>query len=135
MPSTVRLVESPSASERTDAARAFIEGHPSDREILIVGASRGAADDLARAIAARRGAAFGLHRFSLVQLAAVLALMRAGHGTAPTTLLGSIAIAARVSYQALQDGVLKYYTPVVQFPGFPGILARTLGELRLAGIA
>src|SRR5207253_2067704 len=116
-------------------ARAFIEGHPSDREILIVGASRGAADDLARVIATRRGAAFGLHRFSLVQLAAVLALTQAGNNTAPTTLLGSVAIAARVSYQARLEGVLNYYSPVVQFPGFPGTLARTLGELRLAGIA
>src|SRR5579864_6315062 len=88
VPPTIRLVESASAAHRLDAALAFMEGHPPDREILIVGASRDAADDLARLIAVRRGATFGLHRFSLVELAARLALAHtAGQGTAPATPL------------------------------------------------
>jgi hypothetical protein len=135
MPSTVRFVESASASDRIEAALAFVEGHPPDREILVVGASRGAADDLARFIVVRRGATFGLQRFSLVELAARLALeYTAGQGTAPATPLGSEAIAARASFQALDEGALKYYEPVVRFPGFPGALARTLAELRLGGL-
>ena len=58
-----------------------------------------------------------------------------GQGTAPATVLGSEAIAARVAFQALADGALHYYAPVVRFPGFPRALARTLSELRLAGVA
>lgn len=136
MPSALRLVESASASERIEAARVFIEGFPPDREILVVGASRDAADELARLIASRRGATFGLHRLSLIQLAARLALTRtADQGTAPATPLAGEALAARVAFQALEDRALNYYTPVVPFPGFPGALARTLTELRLAGIA
>jgi hypothetical protein len=56
MSSSIRVFESAAASDRIDAARSFIESHPSDREILIVGASRGAADDLARLVAIGRGA-------------------------------------------------------------------------------
>src|SRR5579864_4417268 len=136
VPPTIRLVESASAAHRLDAARAFIEGHPPDREILIVGASRDAADDLARQVAIRRGAAFGLHRFSLVQLAARLALTNmAREDQAPATPLGSEALAARVVFQALDDGALHYYGPVARFPGFPRALAQTLTELRLAGVS
>jgi ATP-dependent helicase/nuclease subunit B len=135
VPSTIRFVESASASDRLDAARTFLESYPPETETMVVGATRDAADDLARLVTIGRGATFSLHRFSLVELAARLALTHmAGQGTAPVTPLGSEAIAARVSFQALDDGALKYYTPVVQFPGFPRALARTLAELRLAGI-
>ena len=71
---SIRLVESASASDRLDAARAFIESYPRDREILIVGTSRDAADDLARLIATHRGVLvkaasskfIGQYRFGLV---------------------------------------------------------------------
>jgi ATP-dependent helicase/nuclease subunit B len=132
--SPVHIIESTSASERLDAAGDFIESYAPDQEILIVGASRGAADDLARMVALRRGATFGLRRFSLVQLAAILVLTKRDNDSTPTTPLGTIALAARVSYEALQEDRLRYYTPVVPFPGFPGALARTISELRLASI-
>jgi ATP-dependent helicase/nuclease subunit B len=136
VPPTIRLVESASAAHRIDAARAFIEGHAPDREILIVGGSRDAADDLARQVVVRRGAGFGLHRFSLVQFAVRLALTNmARAGQAPATPLGSEALAARVVFQALEDGALHYYAPVARFPGFPRALAQTLTELRLAGVS
>ncbi len=131
MPPAIRVVESGSASERIEAARAFIEGQRPDAEILIVGASREAADDLARSVAVRRGATFGLRRYSLGQFAALLAFTDA---TAPMSALGGAAVAARVSHQALQDGALRYYAPVVPFPGFPRALAGAISELRLAGV-
>jgi ATP-dependent helicase/nuclease subunit B len=130
----LRLIESDSSADRLDAARAFIERYLPDAEILIVGASRAAADDLARTIALSRGAAFGLHRCSLRQLAGILALSRLERAAAPATALGTTALAARSSYEALQEGALRCYAPVVAFPGFPGALARTLDELRLAGV-
>jgi ATP-dependent helicase/nuclease subunit B len=133
-PSAVRLVESPAAAVRLDAARTFIEQWSPDRELLIVGASRDAADDLARTIAHRRGATFGLYRYNLIQLAAALTLAHTDAHATPATRLGTTAIAARVGSQALQEHALRYYAPVVPFPGFPGALARTIDELRLAAI-
>lgn len=44
---------SPSAAERRRAARFFIDGVPVATELLIVGASREAADDLARRVDGR----------------------------------------------------------------------------------
>ena len=105
-------------------------------EVLIIGASREAADDLARRITAARGAIFGLHRASLTQLAVRLAAAElARRGVAPATALGAEAVAARVSFEALQERVLAYFVPVARFPGFARALAATLGELRLGGVA
>ena len=68
----IRLIESSSAQLRLDEARAFVESMAARGDVWIVGASRGAADDLARSIAVTAGATIGLHRFSS-QLAAHLA--------------------------------------------------------------
>ena len=56
----LRVVISTSAAVRLDAAREFLAGRPPASELAIVGASRGAADDLARDVARRVGATFGL---------------------------------------------------------------------------
>jgi CRISPR/Cas system-associated exonuclease Cas4 (RecB family) len=128
--------QSSSAAERLDAAREFLGRFPPATEILIVGASRDAADDLARRIAAARGATFGLRRASLTQLAAGLAgAALARRGAAPATALGVEAVAARVSFEAERDGALGYFAPVARLPGFARALAATLGELRLGEVA
>ena len=103
--------------------------------ILIVGASRGAADDLARSVAATRPATFGIQRLSFVQLAARTALpaLAAKRATA-STWLGSEAVAARAAFDATKEGTLGYFGPVAATPGFPRALARTLQELRLASV-
>lgn len=131
----IRLIESPSAQLRLQEARAFVETHASRGDVWLVGASRGAADDLARTIAAARGATLGVHRFSLAQLAARLAApVLAAQGRAPVTFLGSEAVAARATFEAQRDDELQYFAPVARTPGFPRALARTLQELRLAGV-
>ena len=66
----LRIVSSTSAAARLERARQFLQSHPSPAEVVIVGASRGAADDLARRLAAEHGATFGITRFSLTELAA-----------------------------------------------------------------
>src|SRR4051794_29929554 len=102
---------------------------------MIVGASRGAADDLARAAARRAGATFGITRFSLTELAARAAAAHPGGGRrVPGTQAGAEAIAARAVFDALAAGELAYFEPVARMPGFPKALARTLHELRLAGV-
>src|SRR5438094_5372098 len=131
----MRIVTSPSAAARLDAAREFLSNRPPATELLIVAASRGAADELARAVARRSGSTFGLTRFSLTQLAARAAAVRlAGARRVPGTQAGAEAIAARAAFDAVAAGELEYFAPVASMPGFPKALARTLHELRLAGL-
>lgn len=125
------LVESPSAARRLDAARRFVAQWPPGTELLLVGGTREAADELARDIALSSGVSFGLHRFSLIQLASRLAAPRlAAAGLAPATALGVEAIAARAAFEVRRTGALRYFTPVAAAPGFSRALARTLAELR-----
>ena len=129
----IRVITSTSAASRLDAVREFLATRHPAAEVVIVGASRGAADDLARSIARRSGATFGLNRFSLTELAARAAAARVeGARRSRGTHAGAEAIAARVAFDALADGELAYFAPVATLPGFPKALARTLYELRLA---
>ena len=131
----MRVIVSSSAAARLDAARRFLGGRPPDSERVIVGASRGAADDLARAVAREQGATFGLARFSLTELAArAAAAALAGGRRVAGTQAGAEAIAARAVFDARTAGELAYFEPVSSLPGFPKALARTVHELRLAGI-
>ena len=131
----MRVVTSTSAAVRLDAARDFLSGRPPATELIIVGASRGAADDLARAVARQSGSTFGITRFSLTELAARSAAAgQAGGRRVPGTQAGAEAIAARAVFDALAVDELAYFEPVARMPGFPKALARTLHELRLAGV-
>jgi ATP-dependent helicase/nuclease subunit B len=131
----VRLIESSSAQLRLDEAYEFAREHTRREDVWLVGASRGAVDDLSRRVALETGAAIGLHRFSLPQLAARLAApILAAEERAPATYLGSEAVAARATFDALRDDRLSYFAPVARTPGFPRALARTVQELRLAGV-
>ena len=131
----MRVVLSSSATVRLDAARRFVLAASPDTEWLIVAASRAAADDFARALALTRGATFGLHRLSLIQLAARLAApLLARERLSPTTPLGVQAVAARALFDAVQGGALSYFAPVASAPGFPRALARTLEEVSLAKV-
>jgi ATP-dependent helicase/nuclease subunit B len=132
----VRLIESSSAQLRLHEAHAFAREHARRGDVWLVGASRGAVDDLSRRIALEAGAAMGVHRFSLPQLAARLAgPILAAEDRAPATYLGSEAVAARATFDALKDDGLSYFAPVARTPGFPRALARTVQELRLAAVA
>src|SRR5262249_10112978 len=132
----MRVVLSSSAAVRVAAAREFLAGHPPGSEVVVIGASRGAADDLARDVARRAGATFGLTRFSLTEVAARAATARlAGARRVPGSTAGAEAIAARAIFDAIAAGELAYFAPVASLPGFPKALARTVHELRLAGVS
>lgn len=131
-----RGITSTSASARLDAARAFVLRAAPATEILIVSASRGAADDFARELARTRSATFGLYRFSLTQLAARFAApLLARERLSPTTGLGVQAVAARALFDADREHALAYFAPVAAMPGFPRALAQTLEELALASVS
>jgi hypothetical protein len=55
----LQTLQSSSAASRLNAGSAFLERFLPATEVLIVGASRDAADDLARWVTAARGATFG----------------------------------------------------------------------------
>ena len=121
---------------RLRAATAFLHDSPPTQDVLLVASSRGAADDLARHAATGRGASLGWHRFSLLQLAARLGVdALAAQGRLPGSPLGAEAVASRAIFGAIAGGSLRYFTPVAQTPGFPRAVARTIGELRLAGVS
>jgi hypothetical protein len=131
----LRIITSTSAAARLERARRFLESHPSPSEVVIVGASRGAADDLARHLAISQGATFGITRFSLTELAArSAAILLAGARRIAGTQTGAEAAAARAVFDAVAAGEMEYFEPVARMPGFPKALARTVHELRLAGI-
>jgi CRISPR/Cas system-associated exonuclease Cas4 (RecB family) len=131
----LRVVRSTSARARLDAAAQFLETRPPFSEVVVVGASRGAADDLARAVAQRLGATFGILRFSLTELAARAAGQVLETRRIPGTQAVNEAMAARATFDATLAGELAYFAPVAKMPGFPKALARTIHELRLAGCA
>ena len=127
---------SASARVRLDAAAAFVAGWPASTELIVVGATREAADDVCRGLAASRGATFGLHRFTLGQLASRIATATlAADGVTPATGLATDALATRALFELTRDGTLGYLAPIADSPGLPRALADTLGELRAAGVA
>ncbi|MGE3958900.1 MAG: PD-(D/E)XK nuclease family protein [Vicinamibacterales bacterium] len=131
----MRVVLSSSAAVRLEAASRFVLDLPPSTEILVVGATRGAADDFVRMLARRRPATFGIYRLSLTQLAARLAAPRLAAGRlTPATTLGIEAVAARAVHDAANAAALEYFGPVATSPGFPRALARTLEELALADV-
>lgn len=130
----VTLHRSASAPARLAAAHRFVEGLRPAAEALVVGTSRDAVDDFAREAAVRRGATFGLHRFSLRALARRIAAPRlAARGLAPATRLGAEAVAARAAFEALGQGALAYLTPIAGLRSFGRTLASTLDDLRRGG--
>jgi CRISPR/Cas system-associated exonuclease Cas4 (RecB family) len=132
----LRVCVSSSAAERLAAARELVAGCPPGARVLVVGASRGAADDLARTVALSGRASFGIQRLSLTQLAARSAIVAlAGDGRAPSTWLGMEAVAARVVFDATRDRSLGYFAPVADTPGFARAVARTVQDLRLTGVS
>ena len=132
---SLRIIEGSDAAQRLSEARAWVSARADGPGVLVVSASRGAADDFARSVALARGGAIGLHRFSFAQLAARLAApVLAGRGIAPVSYIGGEAVAARATFEAARDEGLAYFGPVARTPGFPRALARTLQELMLAGV-
>ena len=88
---------------------------------------------LARDLAAEAGATFGLHRFSLRQLAASIATVDlARRGLAPASGLAMEAVAAHATFEESKHEALDYLQPIADFRSFGRTLAATLRDLRHA---
>lgn len=133
MPTVLTSIVHPSAAARLEAARASVRAI--DPPVLVVAATRAAADEFAYAIAVEQGATFGITRSSVAELVARLAVPAlARKGQTPSAPLSDEAVSARVADELLKDDRLTYFGPVADMPGFPRALSRTLGELRMADI-
>ena len=98
---------------------------------MVLAPSRGAANALLHALGSDRGGLLAVERWTLVQLAAELAVHDlAKDGVAPVSGLGTEALATRAVAQCLADDQLAYFTPVARLPGFARALTRTLSQLR-----
>ena len=127
------LATAHSAARRLEAAHRFVSG--SCQDTLIVGATRTAADDFARTLAAEQGATFGLVRASLKELVLKLSLpVLSARQAAPASRLSLEALVTRVIADATADGVLSYLGPIATRPGFRRALLSTVADIKLSGI-
>jgi ATP-dependent helicase/nuclease subunit B len=127
-----RLLATPDYASAIAAAGTFIAGLPPNSESLVLAPTRGAADELLRS---SPRATFGVHRKTPLRLAADLAApAMAERGLAPATRLSLEAVAARVADLRRKREPPSYFQPVLDTPGFPRALTRTLLDLRLEGV-
>jgi hypothetical protein len=104
--------------------------------LLIVAPTRSAADEFAFSLAIETGATFGVTRASFAELVVRTAIPAlSAQGLTPSAPLSDEAVSARVADDLMTQQALKYFAPVADMPGFPRALSRTLGELRMAGVA
>lgn len=128
-------VTSVSSRRRIERARAWLEARERDEELVVVGATVDAANDLARQVASLRGAAFGWHRISLLQLASIVAAEELAHrGVVPLTRIAADAITTRLIHRLRVERKLGRYASVSETPGFPRAIAGVIAELRSAGV-
>jgi len=130
------LLTSPIASLRLERAAGWLELRKRDQQVVIAAASLEAANDIARGILAKRGGAtFGWQRMTLGRLAASLAVVGlAERGVVPAGSLTLEALCTRVVEELAKKQGLGRLGGVGDRPGLPRALARTLEELRLAGV-
>lgn len=117
-----------SAAALRDAAGRALRERARAGELIVIGATRGAADDFVRS-SAEQGF-LGVRAMTLGQLAAQLARQRVSQlGLVPLGRISEEALVARVVAETREK--LAYFGPVAGRPGFIRSLAATLRELRL----
>jgi ATP-dependent helicase/nuclease subunit B len=127
------VLSSPSADRRLERAAAWLAERP-EAHVTIVASSLEAAGEVARRALAKspKSASFGWQRTTIGMLATTLARPElARRGLVPAGSLTLEAICARV---VTEDRALGRFSPIAERPGLPRALARTLAELRLAGV-
>ncbi|HEX4450438.1 MAG TPA: PD-(D/E)XK nuclease family protein [Kofleriaceae bacterium] len=130
---SIRIVAAARAELRLREAISRLAALPPGDEVIVVGATLAAANELVRAVTMMRGSAFGMHRLTLGRFAGELAkLPLADAQLAPIGALPLEAMCARVIDRLRAEGTLGRFAAVADQPGLPRALARTINELRLA---
>jgi ATP-dependent helicase/nuclease subunit B len=111
-------VTSATSHRRITRAREWLAGKRPAEEVLIVGASLGAANDLARSLVKGERASFGYHRLTWGQLASALAQSElAAQRNVPLGALGLQAVANRAIHKLSEAGQLGRYAKLTNGPG------------------
>jgi hypothetical protein len=132
---SMTAILSVSSQRRLFRARAWLENRGKTEEVLLVGATLDAANELARGAAAQGGAVFGWHRLSISQLASTIAApVLAARGLVPIARLGAEAVVASLLHRLRAEGELSLYEPVADTPGFSRAISEVIAELRLAQV-
>jgi ATP-dependent helicase/nuclease subunit B len=133
---TTTVVTSVASRSRIDRARAWLETRDAAEEVLILGASLNAANELPRSLAKTKGAAFGWHRMTLAQLAANIASPALiDYGLASIRQLGAEATVARLLHRLRIHQALGRFQPIAHTPGFSRAITAVLTEVRLAQLS
>ncbi len=129
------VVTSAAGHRRIACARDWLKTRSPAEEVLIIGATLGAANELARSLAQSKGASFGYHRMTLGQLAVTLARPAlVAQTTVPLGGLGIQALANRAIHKLSEVGGLGRYAKLTSGPGFARAIANVIKELRLEQI-
>jgi hypothetical protein len=128
----VTAVRSAASYHRLSRGRDWLSARQPAEEILIIGTTPGAANELARGLAQEKRASFGYHRLTWGQLASALARPAlAAQRIAPLGALGIQAAANRAIHSLSKLGVLGRYAKLTDGPGFARAIADIITELRL----
>ena len=129
------IFKSARAGDRAAAVAEWLRALSPGTEALIVAPKWEAADDLLRALADERGAAFAIHRLTLDKTLSLLAAETlAQRNLAPAVGLTVTAIAARAIHRLAHSNALGHFAPIADRHGFASAVARTITELRLSRI-
>ena len=133
-PSPTRIVLcAPAAAARVGRVAEWLAVRGRSAELVILSATAEAAAEVARAAALEQEATFGWYRTTLGRLGEVLAgPALARRGLSPSGALPLEALCARIVHE--MEPALGRFGAIADRPGLPRALARTIGELRLAGI-
>jgi RecB family exonuclease len=132
----ITVVSSSANHRRIARGREWLEARAPAEQVLIIGATLGAANEVARSLAQTKGASFGYHRMTLGQLAAALARPAlAAQRTVPLGPLGIEAVTNRAVHKLSEVGALGRYAKLMNGPGFACAIANVITELRLEQIA
>jgi ATP-dependent helicase/nuclease subunit B len=127
------VVVSVASRRRIARAKTWLTTRPRTEEILVVGPTLDAANELARQGVQDRGAAFGWHRLSFSQLVATIAApLLAEREVVSLSRVGTEAIVARLVHRLRIEGKLGRYQSVSETPGFPRAMTNVIAELRSA---
>jgi RecB family exonuclease len=131
----VTVVTSAANDPRIARGTDWLKARAPAEEVLIIGPTLGAANEIARSVALTKGASFGYHRMTFGQLTSALARPPlTAQRTVPLGELGIQAVANRAIHKLSERGALGRYTKLTSGPGFGRAIENVIRELRLEQI-
>src|SRR6516225_3464054 len=128
-------VTSAASRHRIARARDWLNARRPAEEVLIIGATLGAANELTHGLVQDKRASFGYHRLTLGQLASALARPAlSAQRAVPLGALGILAVTNRAIHALAKAGGLGRYANLTSGPGFARAIANVITELRLEDI-